>query len=69
MQADPDDLTAPILDRPLTVEPTGGGRHHLREEPSAALEQSPTGHVAWTVLVGFGCFLVVAMLLITVLWN
>ncbi|MFP5072573.1 hypothetical protein ACLFMI_23255 [Pseudonocardia nantongensis] len=68
MQANPDDLTGPILDRPVTAQPaaTSTGRHHLREARGPA---APTGDLAWTVLLVLGCLIVAAMLLIMVLWR
>lgn len=68
MQANPDDLTGPILDRPVPAQPatSSTGRHQLRE---ASGPDAPAGDQAWTVLLVLGCLIVAAMMLIVVLWR
>lgn len=66
MQANPNDLTGPILDRPVPAQPSSTGRHQLRE---AGGPDAPAGDPAWTLLLVLGCLIVTAMLLIMVLWR
>ncbi|MFE7203806.1 hypothetical protein ACFU8R_26415 [Pseudonocardia alni] len=73
------ELTTPIADRPLTDRPAPtrpfaapeleSGRHRLDDGSTEYPVSRPTGYTAWAALVGLGCFLVLAMLLITLMWN
>lgn len=73
MQVNHDDLTAPILDRPVPCEPESarsGGRHHLPDETiEPTISDESDNSAAWAMLVILGCAIVTAMLILMVLWR
>jgi hypothetical protein len=63
------DSTGPIVDRQVVQPDLTNGRHRLRDQLPGHSPARATGHTAWLILLILGCTPVVAMLLITVLWN
>ncbi|WP_145982614.1 MULTISPECIES: hypothetical protein [unclassified Pseudonocardia] len=61
--------TGPIVDRQVIQPDLTNGRHRLRDQLPEHSPARASGYTAWLILLVLGCTLVVAMLLITVLWN